>query len=151
MKQMILISLICPKGEGMMTAEEWKKAEEELKCLFNPVKLTCDGYKVTIILVRTDQFKNALAVYVNGEIKGKWYMEDCEERRRFFQSRSQSAFNKKQKDIYKKIRKSTRKEIGIDIEKKFTYYTPYWKSFKALKSHLIKNNTNIELVKEVEM
>lgn len=30
------------------------------------------------------QFQNAIAVYINGSFKGKWLVEDCEERRRFF-------------------------------------------------------------------
>jgi hypothetical protein len=46
------------------------------------------------------------------------------------------------------IKKMTPKQLknrGIDAGKTCTMYYPWWTSFKALKSHLIKNNASIEL------
>ncbi|WP_041720240.1 hypothetical protein [Alkaliphilus metalliredigens] len=128
-----------------MKSEEWKKVEVKLESFYTSVKLDCDGYEVTLKLERMGQFKNVIAVYVNGSIKGKWYLEDCEERRRFFKPTTRSMFSQKdKKEAYKKLSKKLLKEMEERF--KYTTYQPYWTSFKSLKSHLIKNNNVIELI-----
>ena len=67
-----------------MTAEEWKKVDKSLKFVMSRgTTLKIDGYKVHLFLTQKSQFQNAIAFYVNDEFRGKWLMEDCEERRRF--------------------------------------------------------------------
>lgn len=67
-----------------MTAEEWKKVDEALTSVWSPyVHLKIDGYKVSLNLTQKSRFQNVIAVYINDEFRGKWLMEDCEERRRF--------------------------------------------------------------------
>lgn len=132
-----------------MTSQDWKEVEEELKSLYSLVKLKCDGYEVALALRRISQFENAILIYVNGVMKGKWIIEDCEERRRFFQPCSKSSYSQKQKESMKKISKRLRKKYDLpDPDAKYTFYRPYWKSFTALKRHLIKNNNTIEMVRE---
>jgi len=123
-----------------MTKEEWKRCQEALKSLMNYVKLKIDGYEVTITLVRVGTYKNAIAVYVNGYLKGKWLAEDCEERRRFIQKREKALYS--QAEI-KKMPKKLQKELS---QKKYEYYQTHWTSFGALKKHFVENNENIELV-----
>lgn len=132
-----------------MTPQDWKEVEKRLENFWLPVKLKCDEYELTLRLERINQFKNAILVYVNGLMKVKWMTEDCEERRRFFRPKKQSAYSQKQKAALRKMSKRLRQKAGLpDPDDTYTYYIPYWTSFKALKSHLIKNNSNIQLVRE---
>ncbi len=131
-----------------MTKEEWKEVEERLTGLNIPVMLICDGYKVALMLERVDQFKNGIMVYVNGCFEGRWIIQDCEERRRFLRPVNKFMYSTKQRSILKKMSKRLRKKIGLDPDAKHTYYHFYWTSFMYLKSHLIKHNSNIELVRE---
>lgn len=130
-----------------MTSQDWKEVEECLKSFYSSVQLNCDGYEITLRLERIDQFKNVIVVYVNGEWKGKWSIEDCEERRRFFRPVKKSTFSQKQKAALKKMSKRLRQKYGYpDPDASYTYYAPYWTSFRALKSHLIKKNSTIKLI-----
>ncbi|TEB10024.1 hypothetical protein Pmgp_02719 [Pelotomaculum propionicicum] len=109
----------------------------------------CDGYEVTLRLGRISQFKNAILVYINGEVRGEWLLKDCEERRRFFQPVKRSVLSRKTCSGLRKISKKLRQKAGLpDPDAKYTYYCPYWTSFKSLKRHLIKNNDSIELIKK---
>lgn len=132
-----------------MTSQDWKEAEERLKSFWSPVRLKCDGYDITLRLERLDQFKNGILVCVNGEIRGEWLSKDCEERRRFMRPVKKSVWTQKQKASLKKISKRLRQKTGLfDPDAKLTFYYLHWTSFKALKSHLIKHNSNIEMVRE---
>lgn len=128
-----------------MTKEEWKQAEEDLKFLFKTVKLNCDGYELALSLQRLDTYRNVIVFYVNGVFNGKWLLEDCEERRRFFRKEKRSLLTAKGKAQFKKLSKKKQAEWSD----KFFYdvYTPYWTSFKSLKKHLTQNNESIELIK----
>lgn len=115
----------------------------------SPVELRCDGYEVTLVLVRISQFKNGIKVYIAGVIKGEWLVNDCEERQRFFRPVKRSVFTQKQKAAMKKVSKRLRQKAGLlDPDASFTYYAPYWTSFRALKRHFIKHNSDIELIRE---
>ncbi|EES73465.1 hypothetical protein POTG_01760 [Paenibacillus sp. oral taxon 786 str. D14] len=127
-----------------VSAQDWKDIERRLKGFYDPVKLVCDGYELTLILQRTGQFTNAIAVYINGKIDGKWLIEDCEERRRFFCPKSRSFYSRKDMANIKKISKRMFREM--QAKNKYVYYEPFWTSFRSLKNHLIKNNKSIELV-----
>lgn len=127
----------------MMTKEDWSKVEASMSSAFGQISLICDGYRLTI---QTRIYKRKLSSvpYVNGEFKGIWMTQDCEERRRFFRPVHTLVWKKK---TTKGFSKKTLKSIGIDPDEKRTYYSCEW-SFRALKSHLIKNNTSIELATE---
>lgn len=129
-----------------MTPKDWKEVGESLKLFYSTVKLRCDGYEVTLLLGRISQFKNAILIYINGVVKGEWLSKDCEERRRFFRPVTKSLFSRKEKSSWKKLSKKTRLEL--EAKCRYTSYYSYWTSFRALKSHLIKNNDNIELIRE---
>ncbi len=127
-----------------VSAQDWKDIEQRLKELYRSVKLVCDGYELTLVLQRIGQFHNAITVYIDGKIDGRWMIEDCEQRRRFYCPKSKSFYSKKDMADIKKISKRMFKEM--QAKNKFVYYAPYWTSFRSLKSHLIKNNESIELV-----
>jgi len=135
------------RGPGLLTTQDWKEVKENPKLFYSNVRLKCDGYEVTLVLGRIAQFENAILVYVNGEMRGKWLTEDCQERRRFMQPVKKSLYSQKQKAAMKKMSKKFRTKYDIDPDKAYTYYRPHWKSFNSLKRHLIKHNESIELVK----
>lgn len=131
-----------------VTAQDWKEIEQKLTGFYTSVKLICDGYVLTLSLVRIDAFKNAIRIYVNGVFEGRWIVEDCEERRRFLCPKTRDFYSKKEKASFGKVSKKLAKEFSLDS--KYTYYDYKWKSFRSLKSHLIKYNKLIELVENKE-
>lgn len=127
-----------------ITAQDWKDIEQELTHFYSQVKLVCDGYPITICLERISQMQNRLRVYVNGVIMGKWFLEDCEERRRFMRPRTKQFRSKKELAKMRRIDKKWAKEW--EQRNTYTYYEDGWTSFRSLKSHLTKQNKVIELV-----
>lgn len=129
-----------------MTKEEWEKVKTALSKFYSVVRLKVDGYEIGVKLVRISAYKNAIAIYVNGNFKGKWLIEDCEEQRRFLPKKQHSLYSKKDKEGWKKLSKKVQKEFEEKYDRKYTVYSPYFTSFGALKKQLITNNESIELV-----
>ncbi len=129
-----------------MNNEDWEYAKNQIDH-YLAVKLKCDDYMLTIRVARITKFRLGIVFYVNGEVKGKWFTADCEERRRFARPVQKSIYTAKQKAEYKKMGKRFLKQCDINLNKKITYYQYYWTSFNSLKRHLIKNNANIELMR----
>ncbi|MCY9765159.1 hypothetical protein M5X06_30805 [Paenibacillus alvei] len=125
-----------------LTTGDWKTVENNLRHLHSPVELNCDGYAVTLVLERVTPFKNGIAVYIDGNVKGSWIMDDCEERRRFMRPITKQLFTKKQLESAKKVSKKYYKEAAVQ---KYTCHDYHWYSFRSLKNHLIKNNKSIEI------
>lgn len=131
----------------MLTPDEWQEIEKKLQSFFSMVKLNCDGYKISLFLVRVSQFKNVIEVYINGQIKGEWCTKECEESRRFLRKVTKSLMSQKQKMDYKKFPKRLQKQLKWE-DRKYSYYVPYWTSFKSLKKQLNAQNSSIELIHE---
>jgi len=130
-----------------MTKQEWARVEAELSSPYGSIKLICDGYE---LLLHATLVKRRLMIgfFVDDHWKGKWMLEDCEHRRRFFRRTEKSLWNAKSKASLKKAGKKLLKSIGMDPEEKIVSYSSHWPSFRPLKAHLIKNNTSIELAPE---
>ena len=134
-----------------MTKGEWVRVENALKSMYSFVKLNCDGYEVKLSLQPVSQFKNAIVPFINGTLKGKWIVEDCEERRRFLPCKKKTIV--KEKDI-KALRSSglrmTEKRIQ-EYKDKYSYnvYSAFWTNFRSMKKHLEENNKSIELIEIV--
>lgn len=129
-----------------MTEAEWKQVDKALRSVFSTgAKLRIDGYEVSLILRQVSQFSNAIVVYINGEFRGKWLVEDCEERRRFFQCKQKSVFS--EKDAKKFGIRSKKRISELKNEHTYNEYSSVWKSFKKMKKHFIDNNQQIELIK----
>lgn len=125
-----------------MTADDWKNAEEKLNRYY-AVRLSIDNYDVTLRIV-PNGMRLEIAVYVNGCINGSDIVNDTDIRRRFYQKHIKSILTAKDKKLMRGISKAKRKEI--EENSKFSWYEPYWQSFRTLKRHLINNNKSIELV-----
>ncbi len=128
-----------------MTKEDWTKAEKALESILGHVKFVIDGYNVSVGYVKESPTKYCLAVYIDGVFKSKWCFEDCEIRRRFCNQRKTAVIKKSEF-----INKFGKREYNRVVKEKpecffAVYYTPYFGSFRTLKSHFIKNNQSIEL------
>lgn len=126
-----------------MTEEQWKQAERQLSSLYGKVKMKIDGYEITVVVEPMKGMKLVLMVYVNGYFRGKWLTEDCDIRRRFYYCSKRSLLNAKAKKRLQREKKAIREEIQKEME--YTTFSPYFGSFRTLKSHFIKNNQSIEL------
>jgi hypothetical protein len=124
-----------------MEEEEWKLVKNKLSHENGIVNLTVDGYEITLTSI-IEKNKLYIVVYVDKKIKGEWITEDCEIRRKFYY-KSKYCPIKRIDNTRIKINKKYRQEL-ID---KYTYYTysPYFGSFRTLKSQLVNNNDSIEL------
>lgn len=124
-----------------MDKAQWDKVEQRLRMMHYPVQLKVDGYELYLILLPDKGLKQCIAVYVNGCIKGKWIYNDCEIRRRFYNRRTKLMLRA---SYLKKLSKARQKAL----KEKYTYeyFSPYWTSFNRMKNHLIKNNSDIELI-----
>lgn len=133
-----------------MTKEEWAKAENEMSTPYGMVDLKIDGYDVSLRIARNGNLKYCIAVYVNGYIKVEWALNDCEIRRKFYCKHTNSLLSQKEKNKLKKESKAVRSMVMDCYNGKIDYnwYEPYFCSFKTLKSHFIKNNTSIEMVRK---
>jgi hypothetical protein len=134
------------------TEEQWNEMEQQLRSPFGRVELKVDGFDISL-QVKTDRMKLVIAIYVNGWFKGEWLNGDCEEGRRFMAERSTSAYSEKSRKLWIKLDRLTKKQVAKQkcessgYYKKIISYYPWFTSFRSLKSKLIKNNENIEVVK----
>jgi hypothetical protein len=138
------------------TKEEWAAIIAELSGSFGLVKLAVDGYDLSITRGQIGKNKLGLIVYINGSIKGIWYAhyrstdinpEIPEETRRFYRKKTQFLHSAKDRAFWLKVYgKKEAPKRGMDT--KFISYDPRWLSATALKQHLLKNNHNIEVVKD---
>ena len=122
--------------------------EQRLMDQAQPVGLICDSYHLCLKLgLFRKRMQLVIEIYVNGQIKGEWCTNDCEERKRFLRPVVTSAWSAKARKAMKGISKVRLKRSGLDPNEKITLYYPWWTGaqFKALKSHLIRHNTSIEL------
>lgn len=128
-----------------MTQEQWNIVESRLQFYGGHVRLKIDDYHVALYVAQY-KMKLVIAIYVDGEIRGEWIVNDCEIRRKFYQCSNHSLLSRKDKEKLKREKKAVREKAM----KMYGYqsFSPYWTSFRSLKRHLIQNNTSIELCEE---
>lgn len=127
----------------MMTREDWQFVEEQLRYAHGTVRLVCDGYQLDLQVQMIKDREYAIVPYVNGWMKVSWGLQDCEERRRFFDAVSVRLWKPVH---FKGISKSTLKSMNIDMDQRSVHYRAWWTSFKRLQAHLVRNNREISLV-----
>lgn len=131
-----------------MTATDWEKVENKLSYPFGGVKLRIDGHDINIMVEKEGpkSLKYVLAVYVDGYIKVEWCTNDCEIRRKFYSKHTKSLLTAKDRKSswFKHLNKSDKDKTIKSAE--YSWYSPYFSSFKMLRSHFTKNNNSIELV-----
>lgn len=135
-----------------MTPEQWKKVEYELKGVFGGVTLTIDGHEISL---QREVAKNKIftTVYVNGFVKGENLNPDkpTEITKRFYRPQSRYVYRMKRGEIrekeIKKLKRLKLHDYAEALSKRYTWYSPFWNAFRPMKSHFIKNNDSIELVR----
>lgn len=128
-----------------LTKEDIEKITAELALPWGYVSLRCDGFSVTVAVVRTGTLKYGLAVYIDGFQKGKHILEDCEERRRFLRPSTCYLYSPKARQkLIKECGKRIAKKVGVD--KRSTIHSHSWLSARAMLRHFVANNTSVELV-----
>ncbi|MDT0496499.1 hypothetical protein RM530_03850 [Algiphilus sp. W345] len=133
-----------------MTPADWTQFEAQLAHAYGSARLRVDGYDLSLQVQRIKGLRYEITVYVNGWMKGEWLTQDCEERRRFLRPVTTYLHTPKERARMKQTKAQERlvRSIGIDPDKKGTYYVPWWTSAKALRRHLIAHNESIEWIKE---
>ena len=130
-----------------MNDQEWQCVEEVLSRTYpSSVELDCDGYRVTLDMRLIDPFRRAVMVFVGGSHRVRWILDDCEERRRFLCPRRSRLWKKRERESYLKIGKKTLQKLGIDPNAFFTTYSPWWTSFKKMRTHFEANNRHVHLI-----
>lgn len=129
-----------------LTKDDWKEAERRALWTCAGLTLLVDGYRISVCKEPASPYKNHLTVYVDGVFRGKWLLEDCEERRRFCYCVKHSLFKKGcPKDARKRLLKKLNK---TEDDMSYWSYSPYYPSFAALRRQLVKNNHDIQLITE---
>lgn len=138
-----------------MDKSDWDRAKEQLQqgwpC--GLVTLVADGYEVTLRLQPVDLIKNGILVFVNGQFKGKWLFEDCEERRRFLPQREKPVMGQAARARWNKLPKRKRElmvQAGVDPNRTYTVYATHWTSWSALVKHFEAHNTDIRIKEAAE-
>lgn len=122
-----------------LTAQEWKELKEKLVKPYDNQRLLIDGYKVSI---QREFLKDQLiyAVYVNGMVRGRWFVQKTKEARKFYRLEEDYLYSKA-------LRKLFTKEEDPELHTKTKRYYPYFSSFNELKD-VLKKNHSLKWLKE---
>jgi hypothetical protein len=136
------------------TREQWDQLRQELRSIYGTGYLHCDDYLVSLQWERVAKGRQtyALAVYVDGWIKGEWMVfgkdEDAEipdiPRRFYRPSKRQRYPSKDIKQMEKILGKRRTKAWGY-YDKKLSCM-PYWNTLDTCIRHLVKHNQGIEIL-----
>ena len=136
------------------TKDQWQAMDDAIGSgMFGRTELVIDGYPVTYKREMVSGSRIGIMTYVDGFFRGKWIncdaktgIPDSEEGRRFCRIQTKKLTSKKKADAIIKVvgKRVAVKEFGI--EDTISFCMPDWKSFRALKKHLLANNSDIEIV-----
>ena len=127
---------------------KWQQLEEQLSGIFGTAKILADGYEVTFYKRLSKGERLVVETYVNGQIKGEWFMRGENgttkyPESRFFRPRKSRAYPVKQYGKLKRI--FGKKQADNMVELKTVMFDPTWNSPKTLISHLKKHFPDLEL------
>lgn len=118
---------------GKLTKEQIEECEKKITANFGGLELICDGFNIKLSEYRSGQ-KIRVACFVNGEIKGTWFMSSSNSPERLFY-----------KDCKKSLKHQTYcKKNGIPPPKLWKQHD--FASGKDALRHLNKVCENIEVV-----
>lgn len=130
-----------------LTPAQRKAIVQELDA-WGEVALICDDYNVLLRTVHIKPRRGAIIAYINGKHLGKWLIEDCEERRRFFRETSRYLHSTQTRRLMRKALGGAQcsKENLARINERFVSYSGFWFSAPALLRHILRHNRSVELV-----
>ena len=129
-----------------MTKQEWAEVEKRIMG-GHFVELRIEGRVITLHLVRI-KMRLVVAVYVDGEMRGKWLScsVDCPERK-FLRVLQRNLFSKKTRATLKMVEKKTPDLLSVDPSEKITVYHPWFTSVEQLRRQYARTFPLIELVR----
>lgn len=132
-----------------LSKEQKESVIQDLSSLFKTVKLNCDGYEITLRLMR-HKMKLIIAIYINGEVKGMWSSKPEEyPESKFLAVRKKSVYTPSEKaKILKEFGKRDAKK-QFNIDQQFEYRLPYFSTARSALNHLIKVSESIEILTEM--
>ena len=133
-----------------LSKEQQDHVLKELDIPYNKVILHCDGYDVTLRLVRM-KMKLVVDIYVDQMFKGIWLTEpDKHPKAKFLPTKKVKIYSQKSKaEIIKVLGKREAKKSFPDLDEVIESKSCYFSSPKAALSHLIKVSDSIELLAEM--
>ncbi|HZZ04617.1 hypothetical protein [Paraburkholderia sp.] len=130
---------------GKLTKDEMKKIADELRHAFGRVELQCDAYRVNMEVRPLAARRYAIAVFVDGWMRGEWLRDDCEQRRRFMRCRNVPLYSAaKRARIEKELGKRYAKRLGVD--KTFAVFYPYWTSVTPMLRQFCATNDTVSVI-----
>ena len=136
-----------------ITKEQQSQIEYELFGFYGRVELRCDGHNIVASVQAMAPLKQAIWVYIDGEIKGEWMRGENEIARKFHRETKHFGLPKKMREAQMKaatnrcLSKEFREQCKVSATKTFSLWRPYWTSTKAFIRHIRKTCTEIEVVK----
>lgn len=121
----------------MIDKEQWADLESKLASYLVGVELQYKGHKLNIKRERDGESKTVLAVYIDGIIKGSWFLPDAEDRPDIvsdvWRKRSKRVYSHQKKaKIIKQFGKRQAMRVFPDIDKAIEFYDPYFNTSKTL-------------------
>lgn len=134
----------------MIDKEQWADLESKLASYLVGVELQYKGHKLNIKRERDGESKTVLAVYIDGIIKGSWFLPDADDRPAIvsdvWRKRSKRVYSHHQKaKIIKQFGKRQAMRVFPDIDKAIEFYDPYFNTSKTL-IHQFKKLDGLELI-----
>ncbi|WP_293266765.1 hypothetical protein [Neptunomonas sp.] len=121
----------------MITKEQWDDIENDLTGMFASVKFQYGEHEIIASRERVGEGKYDLVVYVDGYIKGAWYMPDKEGFlpviKDVWRTRKKAIYSPQKKaKIIKDLGKRLTKEVYLELDKTIVYYSPDFTTAKSL-------------------
>lgn len=131
-----------------MNREEWAQVEAELRNPYGSgAKVRADGHVLTLSVQRSKGLRFAIAVYVDGVIKGEWMRPESDIGAKFYRPRITSVFTAK---AFARMEKECGKRFTNDMRKRHPptvyMFDPSYPSAVELRRRLAKTCTSIELI-----
>lgn len=128
-----------------MTEKQWQDIQAKLIYPGMIIRMKIDGYNVALQsqYENADRMKLVIAVYIDDKMDADMLKPENEVCLKFMCPCKKCMLTQKQ---IAEFSRSKKKQKALKDKYTYTYYIPYWSSFRRLKSHFIKNNTSIELI-----
>mgnify|MGYP000086112523 CR=1 FL=1 len=128
-----------------MTEKQWQDIQAKLTYPGMSIRMKIDGYNVALQsqYENADRMKLVIAVYIDDKMDADMLKPENEVCLKFMCPCKKCILTQKQ---IAEFSRSKKKQKALKDKYTYTYYIPYWSSFRRLKSHFIKNNTSIELI-----
>lgn len=130
-----------------MTKEEWTRVEAELRNPYTTgVVLLADGHELKLRVEREKGLKFTIVCYVDGWMRGEWSKPDSEVGAKFWRRQTVHVFSPAK---LRQMAKGHGKCFAASMAKRFPpghFYSPGWPNAAALRRHLAKTCTSVQLV-----